>query len=740
MKHKRKQSSLNEKPHRLVALAGNPNVGKSTIFNALTGLHQHTGNWSGKTVSAAEGEFSTEHFSYTLADIPGTYSLLAHSKEEAVARDFICFGSEKPPDAAIVVCDATCLERSLNLALQVMELCSRTLVCVNLMDEAERRSIKIDLIALERELGVPVVGTSAHDKKSLSRLGERLDELCAERSEKAALTAAENKQIIKSPCDDHSVNASADSVTHIEERSPSPRKLRYTAVIEQAISLVQPVVSERLCAVGSGLPSRWLTLRLIDKDESFGKEIEKRLGSDFFSEKLRTDIGMAKSYLRNNGISADTLKDRIVSCILLNAEEVCDDCVRVFGGGRSYSKADKALTSRLWGYPVMLLMLTVVFWMTISGANYPSELLSVGLFWLGDRLAELMELLNAPEWLSGILVDGAYRVLAWVVAVMLPPMAIFFPLFTILEDLGYLPRVAYNLDKPFCKCDACGKQALTMCMGFGCNAAGIVGCRIIDSKRERLIAMLTNVFVPCNGRLPILLTLISLFFVGAQRTGVIGSAMAAVMLTAFIVLGICMTFAASKILSLTILRGEPSSFTLELPPFRRPQFGKIIVRSLLDRTIFVLGRAAASAAPAGALIWLLANITVSGSSLLSHVTGFLEPLGIFLGMDGAILTAFILGIPANEIVLPLIAMNYTQQGGLVGIEQYEMYEIFVQNGWNAITALCVIVFTLMHFPCATSLLTIRKEAGTKWALVAFAVPTIFGMSLCALIAGIARLF
>ncbi len=685
---------------RIIAIAGNPNVGKSTVFNGLTGLRQHTGNWPGKTVSIAQGTCTGKKFSYVLVDIPGTYSLLAHSAEEEVARNFICFGE---PDAAVVVCDATCLERSLNLALQVMEICPRTLICVNLLDEAKRRNIKIDLRKLEECLGVPVVGTSAHKKSSLSAITDRLDELCGGKI------------------------------------TPNPRRLRYIKPIEQAVAIVEPVIERQL---GVGIPPRWLALRLIDNDSSLIAEIEKYFGKnpDGIAE-ISDAVERARSLLAENGITSDCLKDRIVSCILLNAEEVCDECVVAANercGG--LSRADKVLTSRVFGFPIMLLMLMTVFWITIVGANYPSELLSTVLFKLGDWLGELLTNLNAPEWLNGLIVDGAYRVLAWVVAVMLPPMAIFFPLFTLLEDLGYLPRVAYNLDKPFCKCKACGKQALTMCMGFGCNAAGIVGCRIIDSRRERLIAMLTNVFVPCNGRFPMILTVISLFFVGGA-IGFAGSFLSAAALTGVIVLGIAMTFLMSKILSATILKGEPSSFTLELPPFRKPQFGKILVRSLLDRTIFVLGRAAAVAAPAGLAIWLLANVTVGDTTLLNHITGFLDPFGRFVGMDGVIITAFLLGLPANEIVIPLIVMTYMQQGSLSEIAPAQMLELFTANGWTPVTAVCVIIFALMHFPCSTSLLTIKKEAGGwKWAVLAFVIPTVCGLAICAAIANIARLF
>ena len=687
---------------KIIAIAGNPNVGKSTLFNNLTGMNQHTGNWPGKTVTNAQGYCKTREHSYVLVDIPGTYSLMAHSTEEEVARNFICFGGS---DGIVVVCDATCLERNLNLVLQTMEISDRVLVCVNLMDEAARKNITIDLKSLSEKLGVPVAGTIARKKQSLDQLMKQLDDL------------VEGTQ------------------------TASPYQVEYSPIIEQAIAMAEPAVKGR---VEGKVNSRWLTLKLLDSDPSLMKELREYLDEDILEmPEISLALSQAREHLAKYGITNEILKDRIVAALVASAEKICRDTVQFHKTGYNEGdrKLDKILTSRFTGYPVMIGMLAVVFWLTITGANYPSQMLADALFRLQDQLTKAFMAVGAPPWLHGLLILGVYRVLAWVVSVMLPPMAIFFPLFTLLEDSGYLPRIAYNLDKPFKSCHACGKQALTMCMGFGCNAAGIVGCRIIDSPRERLIAMITNNFVPCNGRFPTLIAIISMFFVGVSG-GAFDSMLSALLLTLFIVLGVCMTFAVSKVLSMTVLKGIPSSFTLELPPYRRPQIGKVIVRSIFDRTLFVLGRAIAVAAPAGLLIWIMANVQLDGITLLAHFSGFLDPFARLLGMDGVILMAFILGLPANEIVIPIIIMAYMAQGSLLEFDSLaQLRDLLVNNGWTWITAVSTMLFSLMHWPCTTTLLTIRKESGSlKWTVMSFLVPTVCAVVLCFAFATVARMF
>lgn len=687
-------------PDRVVALAGNPNVGKSTLFNALTGMRQHTGNWPGKTVTNARGHFATKKYSYELVDLPGTYSLMAHSAEEEVARNFICF---QKPDAVLVVCDATCLERNLNLALQTMEISSNVILCVNLMDEARRKGIEINLSLLSRRLGVPVVGTVAREKKSLSFMTDALDKL---------------------------MEAGAP---------PKPFHVPYPEEVEQAVSCIAPHLQE---SWGERIDSRWLALRLLEQDASLLRTAADELGSGLAEDRtLRDAVAQAQAYLRSRGIDEGGLKDMIVASLVSSAEQLCAGVIKY--KDHSYRqtdlKTDRILTSRLTGYPIMLALLALVFWLTIAGANYPSQLLSGLLFRVQDSLSALFWHFGSPVWLHDMLVLGVYRTLAWVISVMLPPMAIFFPLFTLLEDVGYLPRIAYNLDKPFQRCHACGKQALTMCMGFGCNAAGVVGCRIIDSPRERLLAILTNSFVPCNGRYPTLIALLTMFFVGSNAGGS-SSLLSALLLTCLIVLGAAATLATTWLLSKTVLKGLPSSFTLELPPYRKPQVGRVIVRSLLDRTLYVLGRAAAVAAPAGLLIWLMANLQVGEMSLLARCAAALEPFARLMGLDGVILMAFILAFPANEIVLPIAIMAYLSQGSLMELTDLgQLRQLLVENGWTWVTAMSTMLFSLMHWPCSTTLLTIHKETGSlKWTALAALLPTAAGVGLCILFNALAQ--
>lgn len=680
--HKDKESE------EVIALAGNPNVGKSTVFNGLTGMHQHTGNWAGKTVTNAQGHFTWHGKDYVLVDLPGSYSLDARSAEEEAARNFLYFGH---PDRVIVVCDASSLQRNLNLAFQVMAIQKHTILCVNLMDEAEKRRIHVDINKLEKELGIPVIAASARSGKGLEELENALE--------------------------------LPDDAFH-------PVRISQRPAIEEGIR-------ELALAIGPFLPhsmdARGTAARMIEGNRGLRKALAAYLGKDVWMiPEVQDRLHEVKKYFAASGYSQELIRDAFIRARMDRAGEVAHAAVRRPANGTDARdrRLDTLFTSRLTGFPIMVLLLLVVFWITIAGANVPSDLLADFFTALGDRLEWLMEGAGVAPVVISLAIHGVYKVIAWVVSVMLPPMAIFFPMFTLLEDFGYLPRVAFNLDNLFRKCGACGKQALTMCMGFGCNAAGVTGCRIIDSPRERLLAILTNNFVPCNGRFPTIISVITLFLLG-NREGWVASFEGALLLALVILLGVVLTFLISYGLSRTVLKGVPSSFTLELPPYRRPQFLQVSVRSIFDRTLKVLYRALTAAAPAGFLIWVLANLSIHGRTLLTLLTSFLDPMGHLMGLDGTILAGFILGLPANEIVMPVIVMAYLQEGSLVGMEGSALSNLLAANGWTWTTAVCVILFSFLHWPCATTLLTIHHETGSiRWTALAFSLPTICDFILC----------
>lgn len=684
--------------NRIIALAGNPNVGKSTVFNALTGLHQHTGNWPGKTVSNASGYFNFNNLIYKIYDLPGIYSILAHSEEEFVARDFICFGGS---DVVVIVCDAGCLMRNLNLVLQVCEITDKVVVCVNLLDEAKKKKIDVDLNKLSDLLGVRVVGTSARSNVGLDELLSNID-----------LTFGESRK---------------------------SKKVRYNQYVEDAIK----VISDAIILDDSSINKRWVALNLLRDDGLLRDKIEQELMIDLSDEKIDNSIKQARTLLLDGDITISEIDDVLTESINNEASLISSKVVSYLN--EDYAKKDrrldKILTKKSTGIPIMIILFAFIFWLTITGSNYPSMLLQNVLFKFENVLFNFFSYLHIPNFVNEALTHGVYRVLAWVVSVMLPPMALFFPLFTILEDIGYLPRIAFNVDGIFKKCKTCGKQALTMAMGFGCNAVGVSGCRIIDSPRERLIAILTNSFVPCNGRFPILISIITMFLVGVEG-GFWNSLLGVLILMMVIGFGIFMTFVTSSVLSKTLLKGVPSSFTLELPPYRRPQYGKVIVRSIFDRTLFVLGRAITVAIPAGLVIWCLANININGGSLLSILSNVLDPLGKLLGMDGVILLAFILAFPANEIVIPIIIMSYMSTGNLVDISNLStLREVLVSNGWTWVTAVSVMLFSLMHWPCSTTCLTVKKETSSiKWTILSIVIPTFCGVVICLIFNALVHIF
>lgn len=677
----------NAKPNQedyVIALVGNPNVGKSTIFNALTGLNQHTGNWTGKTVESAFGTYTYNEKKYMVVDLPGTYSLFPSSKEEEVTRDFICFEKH---DLTVIVVDATMIERNLNLVDQIIETEDNVIVCVNLMDEAKKRNIKINIKELENILKVPVVGTSATNKKSLDKLIETIEKKCYNQNHE-----------------------------HI--------RINYDNKVEDVINKL----TKTLNRYDNNIKNRFFAIKLIENNENFNNKIYEYLNlTNWDISNIKKSIESCLAYLKNNDI--EDYQSNIINSIMKTNLEITNKICKQTDF--KVPKIDKFLTSKLFGLPIMVIFLAIILWLTITGSNYPSTLLSNILFKFNDIISNFLISINTPIIIHDVIVNGVLKTLFWVISVMLPPMAIFFPLFTLLEDSGFLPRIAFNLDKFFNKAGCHGKQALSMCMGFGCNACGVVGCRIIDSPRERLIAILTNAFVPCNGRFPGLIALITMFL----AVGSFSSLKSAFILTLVIIIAIMVTLMVSKILSKTILRGMPSSFVLEMPPYRKPQIKKVIIRSLLDRTLFVLGRAICVAAPAGLVIWVMSNVSINGTSILSYCTNFLNPIANVFGLDGTILMAFILGFPANEIVIPIMIMSYMKTASLMDYGSLlELKTLFINNGWTITTAICTLIFMLFHFPCSTTILTIKKETNSKlWTILAFLLPTITGLVICLII-------
>ena len=648
-----------------VCLIGNPNVGKSSVFNALTHQSQHTGNWTGKTVSNAIGEFCYKNTVWEVIDLPGTYSLVGESEEEKIASKFI---QEKNYDVAIILADATNLERSIKILFEVLSVTKKVILGINLIDEADKRNIKINYPLLQRRLNIPVIPMSIKENIGLKELVDAMNQ---------------------------------SEFTNIYQMS-------YSKIFHQYFEWMQGVTLEKC------------------------KEVDYLLALNDFD--YAKEIIIDENNLKLFGYWQKRInKIQIMNNILDNCNQVMENVV--YRDEEIEKKEDmfwnKLLTNKITSFFCMIILLFVVLWITIFFSNYPSELLFQFFQYFEPFFLNIFSFL--PVFIRDMLIYGGYRTLYWVTSVMLPPMMIFFPLFSLLEDYGFLPRIAFNVDKPFSKCGSCGKQGLTMCMGLGCNAVGVTGTRIMENKKMRILSILTNVFMPCNGRFPAMITLIHIFLVSDTDFG--SSILSAFILLGFILLGILLTFMITYLLNKTILKNEETIFIMELPSFRKPKIIKSCLFAWKEKALSVLKRAVVVSFPAGIIIYLLANIYISNLSIMEHIILLIDPFGRLVGLDGTILFSFLLGMPANEIVLPVLLLGYKGSGVIAEYASIDVLkQILIMNHWNVITGINFLILMLCHFPCATTLLTIKKETNSWfYTSLAFIIPTITGLFLCFLL-------
>lgn len=643
-----------------ILLVGNPNVGKSSIFNILTHSHEHTGNWTGKTVKLARKNIINT--SYTLIDLPGIYSLSSLSDEEIVAKDTLLF---EQYEKIIYVMDSSNIEKNLHLLLQILEINKNIILCLNMVDELDIKGIKINDKKLSEILGIKVIRCSTSKNIGIKELIESLN-----------------------------------------EESKSSYNYVYDYNIEKGISDIFEYLTHQF-------KSRFIALKLLEKDITLVDSIKTKYKLDIIDKDIQ-------NYLMH--VNSEEISDSVSSLLNNISKKIYNEVVDT-SKEKEIGTIDKIFSKKIYALPIMFIIMFGIFFITIVLANYPSELLSLIFNKFEICLVNLSNILKIPSYIYEPIIYGIYRVVSFIVSVMFPPLVIFFFLFTYAEESGILPRLAFNFDKVF-KCSGChGKQALTICSGFGCNACAIVGSRIIDSKRDKLIAILTNSFIPCNGRFPMIIALITMFFTNSNN-----KLQVSLYLTLFVILAILVSLLTSFILSKTILKGYNGFFILELPDYKKVKFKKVLKNSLIYKSLSILKKAVLVSIPCGIIIYLMTNTTIGNLSLFKIASNFLEPFGKLLGLDGVILLSFFLALPANEIVLPIIIMGYLGSKNVPMISNYlTIKEVLINNSWTYMTALSTILFSIMHFPCGTTLATIKSEVGTKWMIYSFFIPLITGI-------------